>query len=76
VEQQKHSSIAGGSTNFKITMEINLVVFQMIGKNSTSSPSYNTPGHIPKRCFNNLQGHLLIVFIAALFLITPKLETT
>ena len=35
------------------------MVSQKIGNQSTSKPSYTTTGHIPKRCFAILQGHLL-----------------
>ena len=41
------------------TLEINMVVSPKIGNQSTSKPSNTTTGHIPKRCFTILQGHLL-----------------
>jgi hypothetical protein len=41
------------------TLEINMMVSQIIGNPSTSRPSYPTPGHIPKGNFILPQGHLL-----------------
>jgi hypothetical protein len=41
------------------TLEINLVVSQMIGNSSTSRSSYITHGNIPKSCSTIPQGHLL-----------------
>ena len=39
-----------------------------IGNLSTSRPSYNTLGHIPKGCFILLKGHFSTMFITALLI--------
>jgi hypothetical protein len=44
---------------FQVPLEISLAVSQKIGDSSISRPSYNTPGHIPKRCSTIPQGYLL-----------------
>jgi hypothetical protein len=41
------------------TLEISLMVPQKTGNSSTRRPSNTTPGHIPKRCTNIQQGHML-----------------
>jgi hypothetical protein len=58
-------SLLVGVQMYTTILETNLVVSQKIGNSSTSSPSYTTPGHIPKRCPTIPQGHLFM-FIKAL----------
>jgi hypothetical protein len=36
----------------KTTSEINLAVLEKIENSSSGRPSYTTPGHISKGCFN------------------------
>jgi hypothetical protein len=56
VEQEEHSSIAGGLQTYIATLEANLAVSQKTGNSSTSRPSYTTDGHIPKRCLTIRRG--------------------
>jgi hypothetical protein len=51
------------------TLEINLAVSQKTGNSSTSTPSYSTPGHIPKRCPLYHRDTCSTMFIGALFII-------
>jgi hypothetical protein len=54
------------------TLEINLIFSQKIGSNSTSRPSYTTPGHRPKRCPLYHKDTCLAIFIAAWFVMSRK----
>jgi hypothetical protein len=57
-------------------MEINVVVSQNNGDNSTSSLREITLGHIPKRCSTIPQGHLLNYICSSFIHNSQKLETT
>ena len=50
-----------------VALDISMVISQKIRKQSTSRPSNNTSGYIPKGCSILPQGHM---FIAALFVVT------
>ena len=59
-----------GMQTCSATLEISMVLSQKTGNQSTLRPSYITCGHISKRCSIIPQGHVFIMFIAALFVIT------
>jgi hypothetical protein len=75
VEHREHTSIAGASANLYNHFG-NLMVAQKTGNNSTSRPSYTTPGHIHKRCLTISQGHLLNYVHSSFTHNSQKLETT
>jgi len=58
------------------TLEISLEVPQKIGHSTTWGPSYSTPGHIPKRCSNIQQRHMLHYVHSSLIYNSQKLERT
>ena len=76
VEKEDHSSIAGGIANWYKTQELNLEVSQKIGNRSTARPSYNTIGHIPKRCPTLSQGHICHYVHGGLICDSQKVKTT
>ena len=57
-------------------VEINMVVSQKTGNQSTSRPSYTIPGHIPKGSANLSQGHLLNYVLRSFICNSQKLKTT
>ena len=54
VEKEEHSSTAGGLQDGATILEINLVVPQKSGHDTSRGPCYTTPGHIP-RGFSGMQ---------------------
>jgi hypothetical protein len=58
------------------TIEINTVVSQSIGNQSTLRSRYTMPRHIPKRCSTILQEHLLNYVHSSLIHNSQKLEIT
>ena len=70
MEQRKHSYIAGACANVYSHFEVCVVVFQKNGNKITMTPSYSALGNIPKECSFIPQGHLFIIFIAVLSVIT------
>ena len=73
VEQGKYIFIPSGSTT---TLKTNLVVSQKTGNSSSLIPTYTTPGHIPKRCSNIPQRHLLNYVHSIFICNSQKLQTT
>jgi len=51
------------------TLEISMKVPQKIEHSTTLGPSYTTPGHMPKRCSNTEQGHMLHYVHSSLIII-------
>jgi hypothetical protein len=76
VKQGEHSSIAGGSANLYNHFGNQFGGFQKTENSATSRPSYTTPGHIPKRCSNIPQRHLLNSVHSSFIRNSQKLETT
>jgi hypothetical protein len=58
------------------TLKINLVVPQKIGHSTTRGLCYTITGHIPRRCSNMKQGHILHYVHSSLIYNSQKLQRT
>jgi hypothetical protein len=58
------------------TLEISLVVPQKIGHSTTGRSSNTCPGHIPRRCSNRQERHMLHYVHSSLIYNRQKLERT
>ena len=80
-QQMKEMFIVPSDKKNATTLEISLAVSQKMGNSSTSKPSYSSPEHIHKSCYNIHRDTCLTIFIAVLPIIVrnwkePKCPST